>query len=83
MGIFSEFYVWIGVPSSTAHTASILRLRCEMVAQSLIEYSALASMASGVQRLIDAVGMRIDDFTPTTWVIVAIVVLGLVVWSCR
>jgi hypothetical protein len=54
-----------------------------MVAQSLVEYGAVASIASGVQRLIDAVGMRIDDFTPTTWVIVAIVVLGLVVWSCR
>jgi hypothetical protein len=47
-------------------------------AQSLVEYGVLAAAASAVQQLMYMARTWIGNLSPTTWVIVAVVVLLLV-----
>ena len=54
-----------------------------MFAQSLGEYGGLGSIASVVESLAYSVRRWLGDITPTTWVVVAIVVIGLYLWSRR
>jgi preprotein translocase subunit SecG len=46
-------------------------------AQSLGEYGALGSFGSGVQQLIYAVSTWLGSLSATTWVVAAIIVVGL------
>jgi hypothetical protein len=53
-------------------------------AQSLVEHGSLDSMASNLQRSTDTVGTWLGDVSPTTWVVLGVlVVVGLIVWSRR
>jgi hypothetical protein len=54
-----------------------------MFAQSLGEYGALGSIASRVESLSYSFGSWLGHISPTTWVVVAIVVIGLFLWSRR
>jgi hypothetical protein len=55
----------------------------EMLAQSLGEYGAGGSIASNLQSMIDSARAWLGDVSPVTWVLVAIVLLGLFVWGRR
>jgi len=50
-----------------------------MFAQSLGEYGALGSLASGVQQLAYSISTWLGTFSATTWIVAAVVVLGLFV----
>jgi ABC-type molybdate transport system permease subunit len=54
-----------------------------MFAQSLGEYGALGSLASGVQQLTYSISTGLGSLSATTWIIAAIVVLGLVILRRR
>ena len=54
-----------------------------MFAQSLGEYGAIGSLASGVQQLAYSISTWLGSLSATTWVIAAVVVLGLVVLMRR
>ena len=54
-----------------------------MFAQSLGEYGSLGSIASRVESLAYSVRRWLGHVSPTTWVVVAIVVIGLFFWSRR
>lgn len=52
-------------------------------AQSLGEYGALGSLASGIQQLSYSIGAWFGSLSATTWIIAAIVVVGLVFLTRR
>jgi ABC-type molybdate transport system permease subunit len=54
-----------------------------MFAQSLGEYGALGSLASGVQQLTYSISTRLGNLGASTWIIAAVVVLGLIVLRRR
>ena len=54
-----------------------------MFAQSLGEYGAIGSLASGVQQLAYSISTWLGSLSATTWVIAAVVVLALVVLMRR
>jgi hypothetical protein len=55
-----------------------------LLAQSLVEHGSLDSMASNLQRSTDTVGTWLSDVSPTTWMVLGVVVVvGLIVWSRR
>jgi hypothetical protein len=54
-----------------------------MLAQSLGDYGALGSIASSVQSLIDSTRSWLGDVSPMTWALMAIVLVGLIVWGRR
>jgi hypothetical protein len=54
-----------------------------MFAQSLGEYGNLGSIASRVESLAYSVRTWLGHIRPTTWVVVAILVIGLFLWSRR
>lgn len=54
-----------------------------LFAQSLGEYGALGSVASGIQQLAYSITTSLGSVNAMTWAIVAIVVLGFVFWRRR
>ena len=52
-------------------------------AQSLGEYGALGSLASGIQQLTYSIRAWLGSLSATTWVITAIVVVGLIFFTRR
>ena len=52
-------------------------------AQSLVEYGALSSLAAGVQQLTYSIGEWLGSLSTTTWIIAAIVVVGLFIVTRR
>ena len=52
-------------------------------AQSLGDYGALGSVASSVQSLIYAMRAWFGDVSPMTWALVAVILVGLIVWGRR
>lgn len=52
-------------------------------AQSLGEYGALGSLASTVQQLTYSISTWLGSLSATTWIIAAIVVVGLVILTRR
>ena len=50
----------------------------ETFAQSLGEYGGIASVASGIQQLAYSVSASLHDVSTRTWIIVAIIIVGLV-----
>jgi hypothetical protein len=55
-----------------------------LLAQSLVEHGSLDSMASNLQHSTDSVGTWLSDVSPTTWIVLGlVVVVGLIVWSRR
>jgi ABC-type molybdate transport system permease subunit len=54
-----------------------------MFAQSLGEYGALGSLGSGIQQLTYSISTWLGSLSATTWIIAAIVVLGLVILTRR
>jgi hypothetical protein len=53
-------------------------------AQNLVEHGSLDSIAANLQHSTDAIGNWVSSVSPTTWMIVGIViVVGLIVWSRR
>lgn len=55
-----------------------------LFAQSLVEHGSLDSIASNMQQSTDTVGTWLTTVNPTTWVVLAaVVVLGLIFWSRR
>jgi hypothetical protein len=54
-----------------------------MFAQSIGEYGALGSLASGVESLAYSVTTWVGSISPTTWVIIIVVVIGGFAWSRR
>jgi hypothetical protein len=55
----------------------------DMFAQSLGEYGAIGSLASGVQQVVYSISTWLGSLSATTWIIAAAVVLGLVVFMRR
>jgi hypothetical protein len=55
-----------------------------LFAQNLVEHGSLDSIASNLQRSTDTVGTWLTDVSPTTWIVLGVViVVGLVIWSRR
>jgi hypothetical protein len=55
-----------------------------LFAQNLAEHGALDSVASNLQRSTDTIGTWVTNVSPTTWIVLGVVVLaGLFVWSRR
>ena len=54
-----------------------------MFAQSLGEYGALGSLASGVQQMAYSISAALGNPSATEWIIAAIVVIGLMIWTRR
>ena len=55
-----------------------------MFAQNLVERGSLDALASSLQRSGDTVGTWIASVSPTTWLVLAVVVVfGVIVWSRR
>ena len=54
-----------------------------MFAQSLGDYGTLGSITSRVESLAYSVRSWLGHISPMTWVVVAIVVVGLFLWSRR
>ena len=54
-----------------------------MFAQSLGEYGSLGSFGSAVQQLTYTISTWLGSLSATTWVVVAIVVVGLVILRRR
>jgi hypothetical protein len=54
-----------------------------MFAQSLGEYGALSSIATRAESLAYSVRAWLGDLSPTTWVLAAVVLIGLFLWSRR
>jgi hypothetical protein len=54
-----------------------------MFAQSLVEYGSLSSIATRAESLAYSVRSWFGSLSPTTWVVVAIVGLGLFFWKRR
>jgi hypothetical protein len=52
-------------------------------AQSLGEYGGLSSLASGVQQLTYSISTWLGSLSATTWIIAAIVVVGLLIVTRR
>ena len=52
-------------------------------AQSLVEYGGLSSLTSGVQQLTYSIGSWLGSLSTTTWIIAAIVVVGLFIVTRR
>ena len=52
-------------------------------AQSIGEYISLSSLMSGIQELTDSATTWLESLSTTTWIIVAIVVVGLVILRRR
>ncbi len=52
-------------------------------AQSLGEYGGLSSLTSGLQQVTYSISAWLGSVTPMTWVIVAIVVVGLMIITRR
>jgi hypothetical protein len=52
-------------------------------AQSVGEYGGLGSLASGVQQLTYSISAWLGSLSATTWIIAAIVVVGLVILTRR
>jgi Phage major coat protein, Gp8 len=50
-----------------------------MFAQSIGEYGGLGSLGSTVQAAIYSLTAFVRDLTPTTWVVIAVVAVGLIV----
>ena len=54
-----------------------------LFAQSVVEYGAASSLSTTIQSLTYSVGTWLEGISATTWVVVAIVVVGLVVFVRR
>jgi len=54
-----------------------------MLAQSIGEYGAASSLGASVASLTYSAGLWFSSISPTTWVMIAVVVIGIVVWSRR
>jgi len=54
-----------------------------MFAQSMGEYGGLGSLGSSVQAAIYSLTAFVRDLSPTTWVVIAVVVIGLIVFLRR
>ena len=55
-----------------------------LFAQNLVEHGSLDSIASNLQRSTDTVGTWLTNVSPTTWIVLAVViVIGVVIWSRR
>lgn len=54
-----------------------------MFAQAIGEYGAAGSLGASVQSLAYSAGIWFDSITPTTWVVVAILAVGLLIWMRR
>jgi hypothetical protein len=55
-----------------------------LFAQNLVEHGSLDSIASNLQRSTDTVGTWLTDVSPTTWIVLGVViVVGFVIWSRR
>jgi hypothetical protein len=54
-----------------------------MFAQSVGDYGSLGSITSRVESLSYSVRYFLGSLSPTTWVLVAIVVIGMFFWSRR
>jgi hypothetical protein len=55
-----------------------------LFAQNLVEHGSLDSVASNIQRSSDTISSWLGTVSPTTWMILAaVVVVGLFVWSRR
>jgi hypothetical protein len=54
-----------------------------LFAQSLGEYGGLASLASGLQQLTYSISVWLGSVRPTTWIIAAVIVVGLLVLTRR
>jgi hypothetical protein len=54
-----------------------------MFAQSLGEYGGAGSLGSSVQAAIYSLTAFVRDLSPTTWVVIAVVVIGLIVFLRR
>lgn len=53
-------------------------------AQSLVEHGSLDALASNLQRSTNTVGTWLGDVSPTTWMVLGVlVVVGLILWSRR
>jgi len=55
-----------------------------LVAQNLVEHGSLDSIASNIQRSTDTIGTWLTSVSPTTWIVLGVIVVaGLIVWSRR
>jgi hypothetical protein len=55
-----------------------------LFAQNLAEHGALDSIASNLQHSTDTIGTWVANVSPTTWIVLGVVVFaGLFVWSRR
>jgi hypothetical protein len=54
-----------------------------VLAQSIGEYAALGSIASHVESLMYSASSWLGTVTPTSWLIIAVVVVGLFFWTRR
>jgi hypothetical protein len=55
-----------------------------LFAQNLVEHGSLDSVASNIQRSSDSISGWLATVSPTTWMILAaVVVVGFFVWSRR
>jgi hypothetical protein len=54
-----------------------------VLAQSVGEYAALGSIASHVESMVYSASSYVSSVTPTNWVIIAVVVVGLFFWVRR
>lgn len=55
-----------------------------LFAQNLVEHGSLDSIASNLHRSTDTVSTWLTDVSPTTWLVLGVVIVaGLVVWSRR
>jgi hypothetical protein len=52
-------------------------------AQSLGEYGGLGSLGSSIEAAIYSVTALVRDLSPTTWVVIAVVLVGLIVFWRR
>ena len=53
-----------------------------LFAQNLVEHGSLDAIASNLRRSTDTVSTWLTDVSPTTWLVLGVVIVaGLVVWS--
>ena len=54
-----------------------------MFAQSIGDYASLGSIVTRAEAMVYSARWWLGDLSPTTWVIVAVCVLGMFLWSRR
>jgi hypothetical protein len=71
-------------PYETKRTRCAIVYGVHLFAQNLVEHGSLDALASNLQRSGDTVGTWITNVSPTTWIVLGVVVVfGLIVWSRR